>query len=202
MREPKNSFEAVKFVLDHAPKDLSAVQRLVLIQIAHHYPTPHLSQTTIAREIGVAKRQTVNRAVKQLVDRHLLKCIRQGVSKANKYQVNFKADVWLKTALMMSPQTAHHLSPQTAHKQTINKQDNKEVFFEFLKLFPNMTVSVDRVYRAWGRACTEVSEDVLLKAASQTEGEGLEPDAWLNFRKFEAYVAYETDLEKIRKASV
>lgn len=78
MSKPRNSFEAVKLVLDKAPKDLTMIQRLVLIQIAHHYPTPHLSQRTLATEIGCRRVDTVNRAVQALVKRDLLIVLRQG----------------------------------------------------------------------------------------------------------------------------
>jgi len=184
MKQPRNSFEAVKFVLDHAPKDLTLTQRSVLTQIAHHYPTPHLSQATLAAEIGARRVDTVNRAIAVLVRRGLLISERQGHMKANKYSLNYGSTVYGETVSMTTRQTAVHIYGQTAYKQTILKKDNK-AFFDFMKNFPDATVSEDKVYRAWTRATREkhASEDLLV-TASQSNREMLEPDAWLNFEKW------------------
>jgi hypothetical protein len=202
MDKPAGSFEAVKMVIDYAPKDLTPIQRLVLIQIAHHYPNPHLSQVTLAAEIGVRRRDTVNRAITKLVALGLLIKKRQGVSRANKYELNYVSPLYAKTALMMSAQTAHHLSAQTALKQRINKKENKEAFFAFLQNFPNMTVSEDKAYRAWSKALLKNASEDLLIAASQTNREMLEPDAWLNFEKWKSWKPEVDEIAELRKRSI
>jgi len=128
MSKPDNSFEAVKFVLDRAPKDLTVVQRLVLVQIAHHYPNPHLSQKTLAAEIGVRRVDTVYKAIRVLAERKLLIVERQGHMKANKYSLNTRFTDTAQTAIMTTRQTAIHGTRQTAIKQTNIKKENKEVF--------------------------------------------------------------------------
>jgi hypothetical protein len=203
MSKPANSFEAVKMVLDKAPKDLTAVQRLVLIQIAHHYPTPHLSQKTLAAEIGVRREDTVNRAIAVLVQRDLLIKTRQGVMRANKYELNYASPLYGQTAVMTTRQTVYHLYGQTAVKQTINKKENKERFYVFLSNFPNMTVDEATVYRAWIRAIRErhASEDLLV-TASQSNREMLEPDAWLNFSKWRGYKPVVDEIALLRERSI
>ena len=187
MKQPANSFEAVKLVLDKAPKDLTLVQRLVLIQIAHHYPTPHLSQKTLAAEIGAKRVDTVNRAVQALVKRDLLIVLRQGQARANKYELNYGSNVYGQTVLVTTRQTVSHVYGQTVLKQTINKKENKERFFDFLGNFPNMTVDEAKVYRAWTKALLKGTSEDLLVTASQANREMLEPDAWLNFEKWKSY---------------
>jgi hypothetical protein len=187
MKKPANSFEAVKLVLDKAPKDLTHIQRLVLIQIAHHYPTPHLSQKTLAAEIGCRRVDTVNRAVQVLVKRELLIVKRQGQARANKYELNYGSNVYGQTVLVTTRQTVSHVYGQTVLKQTSNKKENKERFFEFLKSFPNMTVDEAKVYRAWTKALLKGTSEDLLVSASQANREMLEPDAWLNFEKWRSY---------------
>jgi hypothetical protein len=193
MSKPRNSFEAVKMVLDKAPKDLTLVQRLVLIQIAHHYPNPHLSQKTLAAEIGARRVDTVNRAVQALVKRDLLIVLRQGQAKANKYELNYGSTVYAQTASMITRQTVNHVYGQTVLKQTINKKENKERFFDFLSNFPNMTVDEAKVYRAWTKALLKDASEDLLVAASQANREMLEPDAWLNFEKWKGYKPGDSD---------
>ena len=192
MSKPRNSFEAVKLVLDQAPKDLSPAQRLVLIQIAHHYPNPHLSQKTLAAEIGIRRVDTINRCIKALVERKLLIVNRQGHMKANKYELNYGSTVNGETATMTTRQTVNHVYGQTVNKQTSIKQYNK-AFLDFLGNFPNMTVDEDKVYRAWTKALLKGTSEGLLVAASQANREMLEPDAWLNFEKWKSVVVDSDD---------
>lgn len=201
MRKPANSFEAVKLVLDHAPKDLTLVQRLVLIQIAHHYPNPHLSQKTLAAEIGVRREDTVNRSIKVLVERGLLIKSRQGVMRANKYELNYASPLYGQTAVMTTRQTVVHLYGQTAVKQTILKKENKETFFDFLKSFPNATVSEEKVYRAWTKALLKNASEDLLVTASRANRERLEPDAWLNFEKWKEFKPEVDEIALLREWS-
>jgi len=202
MKQPANSFEAVKLVLDKAPKDLTLVQRLVLIQIAHHYPTPHLSQKTLAAEIGAKRVDTVNRAVQALVKRNLLIVKRQGQAKANKYELNYGSNVYAQTASVTTRQTVNHVYGQTVLKQTINKKENKERFFDFLGNFPNMTVDEAKVYRAWTKALLKGTSEDLLVTASQANREMLEPDAWLNFEKWRSYKPEIDEIAMLRERSI
>jgi len=201
MRQPRNSFEAVKFVLDHAPKDLTLTQRVVLVQIAHHYPTPHLSQATLAAEIGAKRVDTVNRAIAVLVRRGLLISERQGHMKANKYSLNYGSTVYGETVSMTTRQTAVHIYGQTAYKQTILKKDNK-AFFDFMKNFPDATVSEDKVYRAWTKALTKNASEDLLVTASRANKEMLEPDAWLNFEKWKSYKPEVDEIAMLRERAI
>lgn len=201
MNKPANSFEAVKMVLNCAPKDLTHVQRLVLIQIAHHYPTPHLSQKTLAAEIGCRRVDTVNRAIAVLVKRDLLIIDRQGHMKANKYELNYGSTAYCETVSMTTRQTAVHLYGQTVNKQTILKKDNK-AFFDFLSNFPDMTVDEVKVFRAWSKALLKGASEDLLVTASQTNREMLEPDAWLNFEKWRSYKPEVDEIAELRKRSI
>jgi len=202
MKQPANSFEAVKLVLDKAPKDLTLVQRLVLIQIAHHYPNPHLSQKTLAAEIGAKRVDTVNRAVQALVKRDLLIVKRQGQAKANKYELNYGSNVYAQTVSVTTRQTVNHVYGQTVLKQTINKKENKERFFDFLGNFPNMTVDEAKVYRAWTKALLKGTSEDLLVSASQANREMLEPDAWLNFEKWKSYKPEIDEIALLRERSI
>ena len=202
MKQPANSFEAVKLVLDKAPKDLTHIQRLVLIQIAHHYPTPHLSQKTLAAEIGIKREDTVNRAIAVLVQRDLLIKTRQGVMRANKYELNYASPLYAQTVVMTTRQTVYHLYGQTVVKQTINKKENKERFFDFLGNFPNMTVDEAKVYRAWTKALLKDASEDLLVTASQANREMLEPDAWLNFEKWKSFKPEIDEIAMLRERSI
>jgi hypothetical protein len=202
MKHPANSFEAVKLVLDKAPKDLTHIQRLVLIQIAHHYPTPHLSQKTLAAEIGCKRVDTVNRAVQALVKRELLIVKRQGQARANKYELNYGSNVYAQTASVTTRQTVNHVYGQTVLKQTSNKKENKERFFDFLGNFPNMTVDEAKVYRAWTKALLKGTSEDLLVTASQANREMLEPDAWLNFEKWKSYKPEVDEIAMLRERSI
>jgi len=125
MTQPATGFEAVKHVLDHAPKDLTLVQRLVLIQIASHYPNPWLEQKTIAAEIGIRRVDTVYKAIKVLEKRKLLVVSRQGMMKANKYRLDNGFADTAQTGSVTTRQTGNHDTRQTAIKQTI-KQTSKQ----------------------------------------------------------------------------
>jgi hypothetical protein len=201
MNKPRNSFEAVKFVIDHAPKDLTAAQRLVLIQIAHHYPNPHISHQALATEIGIKRRDTVIRCIKVLVERELLISKRQGHMRANKYELNIGLTVHAETVHMMPRQTVHNVPRQTVHKQTSLKKENK-AFFDFLSNFPDMTVDEAKVLRAWDKALTKGTSEGLLVAASQTNREMLEPDAWLNFEKWKSYRVAVDEIAELRRRSI
>jgi hypothetical protein len=174
----------------------------VLIQIAHHYPTPHLSQKTLAAEIGCKRVDTVNRAVQALVKRELLIVKRQGQARANKYELNYGSNVYAQTASVTTRQTVNHVYGQTVLKQTSNKKENKERFFDFLGNFPNMTVDEAKVYRAWTKALLKGTSEDLLVTASQANREMLEPDAWLNFEKWRSYKPEVDEIAMLRERSI
>jgi hypothetical protein len=201
LNHPATSFDAVKHVLDHAPKDLTLAQRLVLIQIAHHYPNPWLEQKTIAAEIGIRRIDTVYKAIKILEKRKLLLVFRQGMMKANKYRFHDDFADTAETGSVTTRQTGIHDTRQTAVKQTILKKENKEAFFEFLKNFPDATVSEDVVYRAWSRALLKNASEDLLVTASRTNREMLEPDAWLNFKKWQEFKPEVDEIALLREWS-
>jgi hypothetical protein len=201
LNKPRNSFEAVKFVIDHAPKDLTHAQRLVLIQIAHHYPNPHISHQALAAEIGIKRRDTVIRCIKVLVERELLISKRQGHMRANKYELNIGLTVHAETVHMMPRQTVHNVPRETVLKQTSLKKENK-AFFDFLGNFPNMTVDEAKVQRAWTKALLKGTSEDLLVTASQANREMLEPDAWLNFEKWKSYKPVVDEIAELRKRSI
>lgn len=202
MNKPRNSFEAVKFVIDHAPKDLSITQRAVLIQIAHHYPNPHISHQALAAEIGIKRRDTVIRCIKVLVERNLVISKRQGHMRANKYELNIGLTVHAETVHMMPRETVHNVPRETVHKQTSLKKENKEMFFIFLENFPDATVSEDKVFRAYKKALTKNASEDLLVTASRTNKEMLEPDAWLNFEKWKSYKPEIDEIAMLRERSI
>jgi hypothetical protein len=119
--------------------------------------------------------------------------VRQGVMRANKYELNYASPLYAQTAVMTTRQTVYHLYGQTAVKQTINKKENKERFYVFLGNFPNMTVDEAKVYRAYTKALLKGTSEDLLVTASQANREMLEPDAWLNFEKWRSVVVDNDD---------
>ena len=164
------SFDAVKLVLDHAPKDLTPIQRLVLIQIAHRQPNCIASVPTLAAEIGVKQPKTVTRATRQLADLGLITVSRR-YANSNSYVLNemafdaFKAlnipmfDAKLKGGLTPSVGRA------TPVKQTSNKQDNKASFQRFWDVYPRHD-SRSKAGDAFSGALLKVaSDEVLISAA-------------------------------------
>lgn len=208
------SFNAVKLVLNNAPKDLTPIQRLVLIQIAHRQPNCFPSIEQLAAEIGVKQPATVTRATKELEARGLIRIERRFKS-TNKYVLEVDnlrqtiplSDVDIRQTIPMSDEPNNTfdevLYPRATHiKQTINKQDNKEGFFVFLESFPSMTVPVDRVERAWSRALLKDASVEVLIAASRANREKIEPDLWLNLEKWRAYEVEVDELQKLRERSI
>ena len=122
------SFDAVKLVLDHAPKDLTPIQRLVLIQIAHRQPNCIASVPTLAAEIGVKQPKTVTKATRQLADLGLITVSRR-YANSNSYVLNDRAfDAFKALNIpMFDAKLKGGLTPLTRHatpvKQTYNKQD-------------------------------------------------------------------------------
>jgi hypothetical protein len=174
----------------------------VLIQIAHHYPNPHISHQALAAEIGIKRRDTVIRCIKVLVERNLVVSKRQGHMRANKYELNIGLTVHAETVHMMPRETVHNVPRETVHKQTSLKKENKEMFFIFLENFPNATVSEDKVFRAYKKALTKNASDDLLITASRTNREMLEPDAWLNFEKWKSYKPVVDEIAMLREMSI
>ena len=65
-----------------------------------------------------------------------------------------------------------------------------------------MTSDVDKVFRAYSRALTKGASDDLLYAASQTNKEMLEPDAWLNFEKWKSWKPEVDEIAMLRERSI
>jgi hypothetical protein len=161
-----------------------------------------LSQATLAAEIGAKRVDTVNRAVQVLVKRELLIVKRQGQARANKYELNYGSNVYGETASMTTRQTVYHVYGQTVLKQTINKKENKERFFDFLKSFPNSTISEHIVFKAYQNALTKgVTEDELV-TASRANKEMLTPTEFLNFEKWKSYKPERDEIAELREMSI
>lgn len=129
------SFDAVKLVLDKAPKDLTAVQRLVLIQIAHKQPKCYATVKELGREIGVSQEKTVSKAVKVLEARSLIVVKRRAYS-SSWYSLH-SAFIQGREIPTLDPALLPAVSPHaTPDKQTYNKQYNKQMFEEFWAIYP------------------------------------------------------------------
>lgn len=156
------SFDAVKLVLDHAPKDLTPIQRLVLIQIAHRQPNCIASVPKLAADIGIRQPKTISRATKELADRGLITVTRRYMN-SNQYDLNVRAFDALKAngAGAQNIELKGALTPSggraTPVKQTIYKQDNKELFESFWEVYPR--------HDARSKA-EDVFAEALLKVAS------------------------------------
>lgn len=164
------SFDAVKLVLDHAPKDLTPIQRLVLIQIAHRQPNCIASVPKLAADIGIRQPKTISRATRELADRGLITVTRRYMN-SNQYDLNVRAfdalkandagapNIELKSALTPSVGRA------TPVKQTSNKQDNKASFQRFWDVYPRHD-SRSKAEDAFSGALLKVaSDEVLITAA-------------------------------------
>lgn len=171
------SFDAVKLVLDHAPKDLTPIQRLVLIQIAHRQPNCIASVPKLAADIGIRQPKTISRATKELADRGLITVTRRYMN-SNQYDLNVRAfdafkvsdagasNIELKSAF--TPSVGH----ATPVKQTSNKQDNKEAFERFWEVYPRHD-SKSKAEQVFSEALLKVASEEILIAASRTFREAM-----------------------------
>ena len=180
------SFDAVKMVLDKAPKDLTPIQRLVLIQIAHKQPKCYATVGTLADDCGIRQKKTVSKAVKVLESKGLIAVNRRRYS-SNEYVLLGRLMVGREIPAQLGRLTPSPDPHATPVKQTLNKQENKKAFFQFLSNFPDSNIREDVVYKAWSRALLKDASEDLLVTASRANREMLEPDAWLNFEKWKSF---------------
>ena len=137
------SFDAVKLVLDKAPKDLTIVQRVVFVQIAHKQPNCFATVKELGRECGISQEKTVSKAVKVLESRGLILVIRRAYS-SNRYLVHPSFVEGREIPVLDlhdTPVVSLHDTPvvslhDTPVKQTYNKQLNKQQFEEFWESYP------------------------------------------------------------------
>ena len=174
------SFDAVKLVLDHAPKDLTPIQRLVLIQIAHRQPNCYPSIDQLAADIGIRQSATITKATKELEARDLI-IIKRRKKKTNIYELNV---LTLRGIIPMSNKDIGETIPMfddvlnhgetsifTPHatpvKQTSNKQDNKEAFERFWEVYPRHD-SKSKAEQVFAEALLKVASEEVLITASRT----------------------------------
>ena len=129
------SFDAVKLVLDKAPKDLTIVQRVVLVQIAHKQPNCFATVKELGRECGISQEKTVSKAVKVLESRGLILVKRRAYS-SNRYLVDPAFVEGREIPVLDRHDTPVVYQHDTPVKQTYNKQFNKELFQEFWDSYP------------------------------------------------------------------
>jgi DNA-binding MarR family transcriptional regulator len=119
------SFDAVKMVLDKAPKDLTPIQRLVLIQIAHKQPKCYATVGTLADDCGIRQEKTVSKAVKVLESKGLIAVNRRRYS-SNEYVLLGRLMVGREIPDQLGRLTPSPDPHATPVKQTLNKHLNKE----------------------------------------------------------------------------
>jgi hypothetical protein len=189
----------------------SKTDKLVLLAIARRYK-PGVgawpSQKYLAKICGVDTR-SIRNSITRLEALDELKWVRGSnlSKKANLYWI--KCIEVSKTSAVQVTETSAISAKTSAQTdknfRLLNKElnkVNKDRFFEFLGNFPNMTVSEDKVYRAYSKALTKGASDDLLYAASQANREMLEPDAWLNFEKWKSYKPVVDEIAELRKRSI
>jgi hypothetical protein len=189
----------------------SKTDKLVLLAIARRYK-PGVgawpSQKYLAKICGVDTR-SIRNSITRLEALDELKWVRGSnlSKKANLYWI--KCIEVSKTSAVQVTETSAISAKTSAQTdknfRLLNKElnkVNKDRFFEFLGNFPNMTVSEDKVYRAYSKALTKGASDDLLYAASQANREMLEPDAWLNFEKWKSYKPEVDEIAMLREMSI
>ena len=192
-------------------RQASKTDKLVLLAIARRYK-PGVgawpSQEYLAKICGVDTR-SIRNSITRLEALDELKWVRGSnlSKKANLYWI--KCIETTKTSAMQVTETSAISAKTSAETdknfRLLNKElnkVNKDRFFEFLGNFPNMTVSEDKVYRAYSKALTKGASDDLLYAASQANREMLEPDAWLNFEKWKSYKPEVDEIAMLREMSI
>jgi hypothetical protein len=186
--------------------------KLVLLAIARRYK-PGVgawpSQDYLAKICGVDNR-SIRNSIRRLEALDELKWVRGNnlSKKANLYwikciEVSKTSAESVKESSAISAKTS---AENDKNFRLLNKQINKvneQRFFDFMKNFPDATVSEDKVYRAWTRATREknASEDLLV-TASRANKEMLEPDAWLNFEKWKSYKPEVDEIAMLRERAI
>jgi len=185
--------------------------KLVLLAIARRYK-PGVgawpSQEYLAKICGVDTR-SIRNSITRLEALDELKWVRGSnlSKKANLYWIKCievsktSADSVTESSAISAKTSAENDKNFRLLNKQINKV-NKERFFDFMKSFPNATVSEDKVYRAWTKALTKNASEDLLVTASQSNREMLEPDAWLNFEKWKSYKPEVDEIAMLREMSI
>ena len=190
----------------------SKTDKLVLLAIARRYK-PGVgawpSQDYLAKICGVDNR-SIRNSIRRLEALGELKWVKGSnlSKKANLYWIaciettKTSAELDTKTSVISAKTSAENDKNFRLLNKELNKLDNK-AFFDFLSNFPNSTVSEDKVFRAWTRALREKhANEALLVAASQTNKEMLEPDAWLNFEKWKSWKPEIDEIAMWRERSI
>ena len=186
--------------------------KLVLLAIARRYK-PGVgawpSQDYLAKICGVDSR-SIRNSIRRLEALGELKWVKGSnlSKKANLYWITCIETT--KTSAISVTETSAISAKTSAENdknfrllnKQINKVNNKERFFDFLGNFPNMTVDEAKVYRAWTKALLKGTSEDLLVAASQTNKEMLEPDAWLNFEKWKSWKPEIDEIAMLRERSI
>ena len=164
-----NNFECVDLVIRYAPKDLTAIQRLVLIQIAFHQPKSYQRVSTLAAEIGISQEETVRKAIRVLSERGLISVqYRKGHTSIYKVLVSNTTPVRQgdsgQTGGDSTRQTGGDSTRQTGVKQ-IKKQTKltKQDFERFWSLYPRKESRV-KAEQAFSMLTPNLSIDALLSA--------------------------------------
>jgi len=164
-----NNFECVDLVIRYAPKDLTAIQRLVLIQIAFHQPKSYQRVSTLAAEIGISQEETVRKAIRVLSERGLISVqYRKGHTSIYKVLVSNTTPVRQgdsgQTGGHPTHETGGDSTRQTGVKQ-IKKQTilTKEDFQSFWSLYPRKDAR-KRAEQAFDMLTPNLSIDALLSA--------------------------------------
>lgn len=185
--------------------------KLVLLAIARRYK-PGVgawpSQDYLAKMCGVDNR-SIRNSIRRLEALGELKWVKGSnlSKKANLYWIaciettKTSAELSAETSVISAKTSAENDKNFRLLNKELNKVNNKP-FFDFLNNFPNMTVSEDKVFRAWNKALTKGTSEGLLVAASQANREMLEPDAWLNFEKWKSYKPVVDEIAELRRRSI
>lgn len=189
----------------------SKTDKLVLLAIARRYK-PGVgawpSQDYLAKICGVDNR-SIRNSIRRLEALGELKWVKGSnlSKKANLYWIaciettKTSAELGAETSAINAKTSAENDKNFRLLNKELNKVNNKP-FFDFLSNFPNMTVSEDKVFRAYNKALTKGTSEDLLVAASQANREMLEPDAWLNFEKWKSWKPEIDEIAMLRERSI
>ena len=207
------SFEAVKLVLDKAPRDLTPIQRLVLIQIAHRQPKCFPTVKQLALEIGVSQEATVSRATKELAARGLIR-IERRKKNSSIYHLQIDAftpmfDVGIRETLPMNDEvfdprltTSNTHAPRMPNKQLTNNITNAD-FDVFWGVYPRKVNRVNALAE-WSKVIPNLATPEMLISAARTYGEyvksqGVEdrfvlsPVSWLKNERWLDVLEFDVD---------
>lgn len=164
-----NNFECVDLVIRYAPKDLTAIQRLVLIQIAFHQPKSYQRVSTLAAEIGISQEETVRKAIRVLSERGLISVqYRKGQTNVYKVLVSNTTPVRQGDSGQTGGHPTHETGGDSPHQtgvKQIKKQTilTKQDFESFWSVYPRKDAR-KRAEQAFDMLTPNLSIDVLLSA--------------------------------------